>query len=91
MFDHEIEDCPTLIPRIDDKGALPPPLTQNLQMMRSEPHEEDLNVNIVIRSGITTGDDKGKQLEESTWVQKAPMKEVEFDLEHGRETYLHGS
>jgi len=32
--------------------------------MRSEPREEDLNVNIVLRSGITTGDDKGKQSEE---------------------------
>lgn len=27
LFDHEIEYCPTLIARIHDKGALPPPLT----------------------------------------------------------------
>jgi len=48
LFDHETEDCPTLIARIRDKGALLPPLTQNLQMMRSEPREEDPNVNIVL-------------------------------------------
>ena len=57
-------------------------------MMRSEPHEEDTNVNIVLRSGITIGDDKSKKLEESTWVRKAPMKELEFDLERTKETFM---
>ena len=66
LFYHEMEDCPTLIVRLCDKGALQHPSTQNLQMMRSEPCEEDHNVNIMLKSGITTGDDKGKQLEEST-------------------------
>ena len=61
LFDHEIEYCPTLIARIRDKGVLLPPLTQNPQMMRSEPYEEDLNMNILLQSGIATGDDKGKQ------------------------------
>jgi len=41
-------------------------------MMRDEPCEEDPNVNIVLRSEITTGDNKGKQLEEDRWVHKAP-------------------
>ena len=50
-------------------------------MMRFESREEDLNVNIVLRSGIAIGDDKGKQPEDSTWVRKAPVKEAEFDLE----------
>jgi len=35
-------------------------------MMRLEPCEEDPNVNIVPRSGIVTGDDKRKQLEDNT-------------------------
>lgn len=60
QFDHEAEGCPTLIARLNEKGVLQPPLTQNLQMMRSELREEDPNVNIVLRSGITTGNDKGK-------------------------------
>ena len=88
LFEHEIEDCPTLIARIRDKGALPPPSTENLQMMRSEPCEEDPNVNIFLRSGITMGDDKGKQLEDSTWVHKAPVKEAEFDLERACEAFM---
>ena len=59
-FDHEMEDCPTLIVRLRDEGVLQPPPTQNLQMMRSESYEEDPNVNIVLRSGIKTGDGRGK-------------------------------
>lgn len=80
QFDHEVEDCPTLIVRLRKKRVLQPPLTQNLQMMRSEPHEEDLNVNTMLKSSVTTYDDKGKQFEESAWVCKAPTKETEFDL-----------
>ena len=83
-----MEDCPTLIARLRDKGILQPPLTQNVQLMRSEPYEEDPNVNIVLRSGITIGDDKGKRPEESTWVHKAPTKELEFDLERAKETFM---
>jgi len=64
QIDNEMEDCPTLIAKLHDKGTLQPPTTQNLQMMRSEPHADDSNVNIVLRSGIMIGDDKGKQLKE---------------------------
>lgn len=88
LFDHETEDCPTLIARLRNKGALQPPPIQNLQMMRSKPQKEDPNVNIVLRSGITTGDYKGKQSEESTWVRKSPTKEPEFDLQRAKETFM---
>jgi len=57
-----MEVCPTLIARIRNIGALPPQSTQNLQMLRFEPCEEDPNVNIVLRSGVATGDAKGKNL-----------------------------
>jgi len=53
--------------------------------MRSALHEEDSNVNIVLRSGIATSDDKGNQPEDSTWVRKAPTKEAEFNLERAEE------
>jgi len=56
--------------------------------MRSELYEEDQNVNIMLQSGIMTGDEKVKKLEDSTWVHKAPVKEAEFDLEHARETFM---
>lgn len=74
LFDHETKYCPTLIARIRDKGVLPPAPTQNLHMMRYEPREEDPNVNIVLRSEIVTGDDKGKQPKDSTWFHEALAK-----------------
>jgi len=57
-------------------------------MMRSEPREEDQNINMMLRSSMTMGDDKEKQPEESMWVHKAPIKESEFDLEHTKETFM---
>jgi len=88
QFDHEAEYCPTLIVRLHEKMELQPLLTQNLQMMRYEPRKEDLNVNVMLRSGMTIGDDKGKQSEESVWVHKAPTKEPEFDLECVKEKFM---
>ena len=43
---------------------------------------------MMLRSGTTTGEDKGKKLEEDTWVGKVPAKEPEFDLEHAKETFM---
>jgi len=68
QFDHEVEDFPSLIAKMHEKGVLQPPLIQNLQMMRSEPCEEDPNVNMMLRSGMATGDDKGKQPEDNAWA-----------------------
>lgn len=45
-------------------------------------------MNIVLRSGITIGYDKGKKPKVSTWVHKAPMKKPEFDLEHAKKTFM---
>ena len=56
--------------------------------MRVEPCEEDQSVNIMLRSGMTTGDNKGKQPEEEGWVCKAPKKEASFDLKHTKETFM---
>lgn len=64
-FDHEMEDCPVLIAKIREKWVQPLQLTRNLQMMRVEPHEEDPKVNIMLRSGMMTSEDKGKLPEEN--------------------------
>lgn len=72
---------PTLIAQMCEKRVLQSTPTQNIQMMRSEPREEDPNVNMLLRSGATTGEDNGKKLKDDTWVCRAPKKEPEFDLE----------
>lgn len=73
---------------MSEKAVIQPPPTQNLQMMRTDSREEDPNVNMMLRSGMTMGNDKGKQPEESVWVRKAPTKEHEFDLECAKETFM---
>ena len=88
QFDHEMIDCPMLIAQMHEKWVLQPPLNRNIQMMRSKPCEEYPNVKMILRSGVTTEEDKGKQPEEDTWVCKAPKKEPEFDLEHTKETFM---
>lgn len=57
-------------------------------MMRFDPCEENPNVNILLQSGTTIGDDKGKHPKDSAWVRKALTKEPEFDLEHSKETLM---
>ena len=57
-------------------------------MMRVKPHKEEPNVDIILRSGIATRDDKGKKPEEGGWVRKAPKKGVGFDLECEKETFM---
>lgn len=56
--------------------------------MRDESREEDPNVNIVLRSGMEIGEDKGKWYEEGEWGHKALEKEVGFDLECAKETFM---
>lgn len=88
QFNHAIEDCLVLIAKMQENKTQPQQPTQNLQMVRVKPREEDSNINIVLRSGITTSADKGKQLEEEGWVRKTAEKEVDFDLNHAKETFL---
>lgn len=88
QFDHVTEDCPIFLAKICENGAQPPQLTQNLQMMRVEPCEEGPKVNIMLRSGTMTEEDKGKQPAESKRVHKTIEKENGFDLEHIKETFM---
>lgn len=57
-------------------------------MMKSEPHEGDPNLNIVLRSGMMTRNDNRKKLEDNTFVRKALAKEAKFHLEHAREALM---
>jgi len=82
------KDYPVLIAKMHEKGMQPQQPTQNLQMMRVEPREEDPNVNIVLPRGMAMGEDKGKKPKESKWVYKSLEKEVGFHLEHVKGTFM---
>lgn len=43
-------------------------------MMGDEPQEEDESINLVLRIGMMTDTDKGKQPKEEGWVHKALEK-----------------
>lgn len=57
-------------------------------MMRVKSREEDQSINILLRSGMTTIVDKGKQPQEEGWVRKSLEKEVGFGLDHAKETFM---
>jgi len=57
-------------------------------MMRFEQREKDPNVNLMLRSGAATGEDKGKLTEEGLGVCKTPTKKPEFNLECAKKTFM---
>ena len=74
--------------KMQEKKVKPQQPMQNIHIMREEPHEEYHSVNIVTRSGMTTREDKGKQPEAEGWVNKIVKKEVEFDLNKAKDTFM---
>ena len=70
QFNHEMIDCPTLIAQIREKRVVQQMTTQNVQNMRAEPCEEDPNINMVLKSGTTTGEDKRKVTKDDVGVRK---------------------
>lgn len=57
-----------------EKGVLPTNPTQNVQMMNVEPWVEEPNINMLLWSGATIGEDKGNQSETDAWIRKVPLK-----------------
>ena len=85
-FDHEMVDCPMLIPQMCEKGVLQPNPTQNVQRMRLEPREEDPSINMVLRSNATTGGYVRKQLGDNGKGCDAPTRELDLEIEQVRGT-----
>ena len=54
----------------------------------NKPREEDQRINIVLRIGMKTDTNKGKQIEEDKWIHKSPKKEASFDLNRAKETFM---
>lgn len=74
-------DCSMLIAQMCEKGVLQPTPTQNIQMMRFEPYEEDPIVNMILRSSKTTGGDARKQPEQDQEGHHVLTKEPDFEME----------
>jgi len=63
------------------KGILWPTPTQNVQMMKLEPHEEDPRINMVVRNNIAIRGDVRKQSAKDEKGHDAPTRELEFEVE----------
>lgn len=59
-FDHDLLDCPMLLAQISEKRTTPPTMTQNVQMIRSEPCDEEYKVNMVLRGDATLEGDQSE-------------------------------
>lgn len=55
--------------------------TQNIQMVRTENHEEDPSVNVVTVSGVTTNEDKGNKISIDVWMHKSLENKEVFNLQ----------
>jgi len=57
-------------------------------MMMSEPRKEDPNMNMMLKSGVAIGKDKGKLTEVGLGVCKTPAKQHDFNLRHTKRTFM---
>ena len=72
-YDHPIEECPILIAKIRDPK---PAVNHNIQLISTEQKEPEPRVNIVTRSGASTGR-TSHDAEKNTgpeWVRKVTNK-----------------
>lgn len=60
QFDHKLLDCPMLLAQIREKMTAPPTTTQNVQMIRVEPCDEESKVNMVLRGDATLEGDQSE-------------------------------
>lgn len=77
-------DYSTLIAQIHEKGVLQSPPTQNIQMMRAEPREEDPSINMVLRSGTTIGGNPQEERAEGGKRRDTATKKHDFEPEQGK-------
>ena len=66
---------------------------QNVQFIRVEHCALDPIVNVVMRSGVVTDSQQGKNTAKPTgsWVWKAEEKQLVIDLQKVKETFVHTS
>ena len=83
-FNHAIEECLTLLAKIQEKQQ-----NQNVQFIGVEHRSLDPTVNVVTCSGAVTG---SKQVKPSgAWVRKVEEKQPAIDLNKIKETFVNTS
>lgn len=57
-------------------------------MMIVEPREDEMRINIITRSGVVMGGNKGKKKVEDSWVRKITEKVIGFNIQKEKENFM---
>jgi hypothetical protein len=80
--DHDTEECPTLLVKIQEKRNQN---NQNVQWISAEARDEGQNINIVTRGGAKIGNDTVRQEPtQNQWVKKNTNQGRQFDAQKRR-------
>jgi hypothetical protein len=83
--DHDTEDCPTLLGKIQEKRNQN---NQNVQWISAEARDDGRNINIVTQGGAKTGTDAVRQdPTQHQWVKKNTEPQKQFDAWKEKETF----
>jgi hypothetical protein len=83
--DHDTEDCPTLLGKIQEKRNQN---NQNVQWILAEARDDGKNINIVTRGGAKMGVDATKQdPTQHQWVKKNTEPHKHFDAQKEKEMF----
>jgi hypothetical protein len=83
--DHDTEDCPTLLGKIQEKRNKK---NQNVQWIYTEVRDDGRNINIVMHGGAKTGNDIVRQdPTQHQWVKKNVEPHKKFDEQNENEIF----
>jgi hypothetical protein len=83
--DHDTEECPTLLVKIQEKRNQN---NQNVQWISTEARDEGRNINIVTRGGAKTGNDTVRQEPtQNQWVKKNVEPRKQFNVQNEKEIF----
>ena len=83
--DHDIEECPTLLVKIQEKRNQN---NQNVQWISAEATNEGQNINIVTHGGAKTGTGVVQQEPvHNQWVKKNTNPKKQFDAQKEKEIF----
>jgi hypothetical protein len=76
--DHDTEECPTLLVKIQEKRNQN---NQNVQWISAEARDDGRNINIVTRGGTKIGNDAVRQEPtQNQWIKKNTDPKKQFDV-----------
>ena len=83
--DHDMEDCPTLFGKIQEKRNQH---NQNVQWISVEARDDDRNINIVTQGGMKTGNDVvRREPVQNQWVKKNTDPKKQFDTHKEKDIF----